>query len=183
MQLDQVIATLSCKTAALPAKDSESMVPKNKSGLYSIFIDDTSELPEPFRNILKFKDTSLIYIGRASSSLNKRLVLQDLRRPNSSTFFRGIGAVLGFTPQIGSLIGRRNQNNYFFSNSDTSSIIEWIDEHLYVKWIVLSQTEIRLFEPACIRQLRPILNTVYNPDAIQELASLREKCRKIAQQI
>lgn len=179
MQLSEVIKQLSESANLISAKNAESIVPYD-SGLYAIFIDNPTNLPSPFREYLIQKGGSMIYLGKASSSLQERLVEQDLRHRNPSTFFRGIGAILGFRPPGGSLRGKGNQNNYKFSGRDTMSIIEWINSHLSVRCVVLEANEIESYEPSAIESLKPLLNTSNNPDKLSELADLREECRRIA---
>lgn len=179
MDLNEVIAHLLTDATLMSAKDADMLVP-NTSGLYSIFVDDATSLPSPFGDCLSKRRTNLIYLGKASGSLKERVVEQDLRHKNPSTFFRGIGAVLGYRPPPGSLKGKRNQNNYRFSATATKLIIEWINSHLSVRWSVLSEHDIELFEPKAIASLRPLLNSQHNPEPLPELVALREQCRVIA---
>ncbi len=164
------------KSTAIPR--AAKVVP-GEPGLYAIFIDQAASLPEPFRSVLSTRKTRLIYVGKADN-LSSRLIGQDLRHEQPSTFFRGIGAVLGYRPPVGSLRGKSNQNNYRFSATDTQGVIEWIDAHLSVNAVALSQGEPGRYEPEVIRQLTPLLNTAHNPEALRELAELRAECRRIA---
>lgn len=66
------------------AKTKVSGVP----GIYSIFIDNQDGLPSPYSEVLKSRKSSLIYVGKASRSLSKRLVEQDLMHRGPSVFFR-----------------------------------------------------------------------------------------------
>ena len=116
----------------------------------------------------------------ASRSLQKRLVQQDLRHRNPSTFFRGIGAVLEYRPQAGSLRGMANQKNYKFSRSDTGEIVRWIDDHLRVWWCECEPASLADIERSLIRQLTPLMNTTHNPAKSEVLAALRKECREIA---
>jgi hypothetical protein len=149
-------------------------------GFYSIFIDEAGSLPNPFDRHLCNKDTRLIYIGVASRSLFGRLVEQDLRHRNPSTFFRGIGAVLGYRPLAGSLVGKRNQNNYKFSTVDTEAIDAWCREHLTVRFVATDTSQYPNAERHAIGRNCPILNTTHNPECLSELAELRQCCRSIA---
>jgi len=162
-----------------PAKNAESVVPK-RSGYYSIFIDESASFPAPFDLMLHNRNTNLIYIGTASKSLYKRLVRQDLRHIGPSTFFRAIGPILGFRPPRGSLLNKKNQRNYKFSQQDTRAIIAWINDHLSIRWVEIDTRSFPSAEITAIRRLRPILNTTYNPNPSHELAALRAECRKIA---
>ncbi len=180
MHISNIIEQL-CSTAMLmPASQADKLVPHHP-GLYSIFVDEPRNLPAPFGEYLSQKGTRIIYVGKADDSLQCRLVQQDLRhRCGASTFFRGIGAVIGFRPPVGSLRGKRNRNNYRFSETDTLAIINWIDRRLSVRWVATPLEQIGTFEPEAIRTLRPLLNWTHNPDKLQELAALRAECRRIA---
>ena len=79
------------------AAQSLSRVPLTP-GYYTIFIDDGGVLPSLYGDLLLQRATSLIYIGIATVSLYGRLVEQDLQHRRSSTFFRGIGSILGYRP-------------------------------------------------------------------------------------
>lgn len=81
---------------------------ESKEGYYSIWITNTKKLPTVFHNELVRRKTNLLYIGIASGSLLKRLYLQELQHRNPATFFRSIGAVLGYRPEPGSLAGKKN---------------------------------------------------------------------------
>jgi len=94
----------------IPAARAANHV-QNWPGLYSIWIDNAANLPPPFSPILQENKTTLLYIGKADD-LFARLIEQDLNHKNASTFFRGLGAILGFRPGRGSLIGKANENNY-----------------------------------------------------------------------
>ena len=122
----------------------------------------------------------LVYVGKAGDDLYGRLIEQDLRHRRPSTFFRGLGAVLGYRPPAGSLRGKKNQSNYKFSATDTQSIIDWIDTHLSVNCVVLAAGTPEQHEPKIIRELTPLLNSKHNPKALRQLAELREECRRIA---
>ena|SRR5215469_7814035 len=171
--LDRLVRKPICSAA----KALERVPPK--PGYYTIFIDSPGELPSPFSKLLVQRKTKLIYIGIATRSLYQRLIEQDLFHKKASTFFRGIGAILNFRPPVGSLVGKRNQNNYRFNPADTKEIISWIQHHLRVGWIkedpALETEESRLIKKHC-----PIINTEYNPNPVPELASLRSECRTLA---
>src|SRR4051794_32840843 len=126
---DSIARALEVEAKILPIALADRSVPTDP-GFYSIFVDTPESLPAPFDEYLRRKATQLIYIGVASRSLFERLVQQDLRHCHPSSFFRGIGAVLGYRPPIGSLVGLRNQNNYKFSKDDTDAIVTWNRTHL-----------------------------------------------------
>jgi len=177
---DNTISILLERKAQLyPAKNAAFVVPQ-RPGIYSIFIDEPASFPAPFDTLQQQRNTNLIYIGIASKSLFKRLVKQDLRHKGPSTFFRGIGPILGFRPQRGSLLKMKNQRNYKFSQQDTRTIITWINDHLSIRWVEIDTRSHPSAEMTAIRHLCPIMNTTYNPNPSHELAALRVECRKIA---
>ncbi len=153
----------------------------NSPGFYAIFVDRADALPPPFANILIDRKTGLLYVGIATVSLLERLVEQDLYHRKASTFFRSIGAVLDKRPPAGSLVGKKNQDNYKFSKPDTDAIIEWIEKHISVRWLCL-KPESRKADAELIRHLGPLFNIAYNPAVLPDLEKLREECRKIARQ-
>lgn len=112
---------------------SSSDIP-NKPGLYAIRIDDIDCLPDVLSEELKRRGHNILYIGIASQSLRRRFWDQELHLKNNATFFRSMGAILGYRPQKGSLsLGSRN---YKFSKEDTMGIICWMEEHLLVNYVV-----------------------------------------------
>lgn len=149
-------------------------------GLYAIFVDSASSLPAPFGAIILGRGTTLIYVGKAGDSLQQRLCEEELRHKRKATFFRSLGAVLGYRPPAGSLKGQKNQRNYSFSPADTAAIIAWIDAHLAVRWVALPKIETEAYEQRLIPQLRPLLNLKDNPARLAELQALREECRRVA---
>ena len=151
-------------------------------GYYAIYVDDAGNLPSPYCDLLLRRRTDLMYIGIATVSLYQRLVQQDLRHQSPSTFFRGIGPILGYRPQRGSLVGMKNQKNYRFSVADTAAIILWIYAHLSVSWLE-AKPALKGIEASLIGLHRPILNTTHNPERVPELAPLRAECRRIAADI
>ncbi len=169
------------KTHRLTPQQAEKSLP-DRPGVYAIFVDKAESLSQPFAEMQKGRETDPIYIGKASGSIKKRCHDQDLRHKSAATFFRTIGAVLGYTPPRGSLIGARNKNNYKFSKADTFKIILWLDKHVTVSAIEISPEEIKTVEPAMIRTVMPLLNIQCNPQALPQLSDLRAKCRAIAVQ-
>lgn len=161
---------------------AHTVVP-TEPGFYSILVDKPESMPSPFDRYLREKQTRLIYIGVASRSLYGRLIEQDLRHQNPSTFFRGIGAILGYRPSAGSLVGKGNQNNYKFSKADTATIQDWCRQHLSVRFVVVDPAHHLNAEKYAIRRNCPILNTTHNPNCLSELAELRELCRLIGRMV
>jgi hypothetical protein len=179
MDIKQISEYLDAASLAVSVHEAESRV-AGSPGLYSIFVDDAKSLPEPFCTCLRGRGTQLLYVGRAKDSLLERLVRQELRHQKAATFFRGIGAVLGYRPPLGSLRSKRNKNNYRFSIGDTAAISSWVRAHLRVRWIELPLADVLKAEPTVIANLKPLLNTTHNPLRSPELATLREICRRIA---
>lgn len=175
---DSIVAAIESDAEIYPVAMAHNVVPA-KPGFYSIFVDNAENVPKPFNQILCEKKTQLLYIGVASVSLYERLIEQDLRHKSPSTFFRGIGAILGFRPPVGSLVGKGNQNNYKFSLSDTTAIDDWNRNHLSVRFIVADTAAFPHAEKWAIVRNCPILNTVHNPGRVKELAELRNLCRSI----
>ncbi len=174
MPAEQVAKLLPGSVSRCPARGAERRVP-NSPGFYAIFVDSADELPPAFAKILHDQQAKLIYIGIATKCLLTRLVEQDLRHRRSSTFFRSLGAVLKFKPPAAWL----NGSNYKFSKPDTQAIIEWIDEHIFVRWLCMKPAP-RKVEEEMIGLLRPVFNIIHNPTALPELAALREECRTLA---
>lgn len=160
----------------VPASLAESKVPA-RSGYYAIFIKDRTLLPDWLTEGLDSR--GILYIGIATRSLATRLCRQELRHRSPATFFRGLGAVLGFRPPAGSLLGKKNQRNYKFSDDDTDQIVQWIDTNLEISWVV-SDTPSREIERQLVGRYFPPMNKVHNPRALSELTDLRSVCREIA---
>lgn len=161
-----------------PAGTIDPLVPE-RPGLYCIRIDKAENLNEPFRKYLNERQHNILYIGIATQSLRQRFLNQELRAIGHGTFFRGIGAVLGFRPPKGSLADKKNKNNYKFSAEDEQKIISWINRHLLVNWVEFTG-DFEKTETALITKYLPLLNTDKNPAKLSELAALRRECREIA---
>lgn len=90
-----------------------------------------------------------------------------------------MGAVLGYRPQKGSLVGKKNQRNYSFSEADKLKIIEWINENLTVNWVEYVENFDALETDLIVKYL-PLFNLAKNPMALQILSDLRTECVEIA---
>ena len=123
-------------------------------------------------------ETTLIYIGKGERTIHKRL-LEECYGLGNGTFFRGIGALLNFKPEKGSLIGKKNQKNYRFSKSDRNEIVNWMHSNLDLNFVEL-EDKIDAVEKKLIALHCPILNTTHNPCKSKTLASLRKSCRQYA---
>ncbi len=176
-----VVSQLSENAKLVSPREAELSAPRKAHGIYAICIDDARNLPVVFRKGLERKNSRILYVGKAAQqTLHTRLVAQDLRHRKASTFFRGLGAALGFYPPKGSLRSKKNQNNYKFSTEDTEKIIGWIDAHLSVCWVTMSPDEAQWNEFSLIHEFCPPFNTTHNEDAVEELALLKANCRLIA---
>lgn len=156
----------------------DSVVP-DKPGIYCIRIINPNQLPKLFRDNLLGRKHDILYIGIATKSLKKRFLNQELRAIGHGTFFRSLGAMLGYRPTAGSLIGRANTRNYKFSSSDTNNIISWINSNLKVNWIV-TENNFKELENELIGKNLPLLNLAKNPMPFPELSKLRSECVRIA---
>lgn len=151
----------------------------DRTGFYAIFIDDASAVPEPFCDVLRQRETDLIYVGIATTSLATRLLRQDLRQQGHSTFFRSLGAVLDYRPVPGSLAAMKRKQNYVFAPDDKAALRLWVEQHLSVR-VVEEVSPSSADEQQAIAELCPLLNLRHNPQKLHELELLRSECRRIA---
>ena len=158
--------------------NSEHLIP-DQPGLYSIRIKNKMILDNVFSNVLIERNHNIMYIGLSSKSLQKRFLNQELRAKGHGTFFRSLGAILGYVPEKGSLLGKSNQNNYKFSSNNEQKIIEWIEEHLIINWVAVKDN-LNALENELIKQYLPLLNISGNPGALNNVRVLRDQCKKIA---
>lgn len=162
------------------ASNLDGLVPA-LPGIYAIRIKDPKKLPAVFAKELGERNHNLLYIGIASKSLKKRMLGQELRAKGHGTFFRSLGALLGYTPPKGSLVGAGNIQNYKFTSSDETKIIQWINENLLINWILMDNGWNEL-ETQLILSEKPLMNIVKNPLKLTELSRLRARCVEIANQ-
>jgi hypothetical protein len=158
--------------------DAEQDIP-DVPGIYCIRIENPKELDTVFSNVLNQRNHNIIYLGIASKSLRKRFLGQELRAKGHGTFFRSLGAVLGYVPEEGSLIGKSNQNNYKISSKNEQKIIEWIDENLIINWVPVS-INLNSIEKELISEHLPLLNIAGNPATLNNVRVLRDRCKQIA---
>lgn len=160
------------------AGEIDAIVPEKK-GLYCIRLIEGSVLPTEYHRELEKRASRLIYIGKAErKTLRDRMLRQELGGKGHGTFFRSVGAMLGYLPPRGSLRDRGNQNNYKFSKADRDEIVNWINQNLEVSWIVFEGPF--LFEKYLIEDYSPLLNIDYNPNRLEMLVSDRDRCRQFA---
>lgn len=162
------------------AGEIDSEVPDD-FGVYAIRLATGANPPEQFQTHLDARKTRVIYIGQAErQTLLKRLLGNELPARANGTFFRSIGAVLGYRPLPGSLAGRKRTQNYRFTPEDRNATVDWIDATLEISWVVLPQAAVHSTEIGLIRKYTPLLNLAGNPVPLSELSKLRELCRTIA---
>jgi hypothetical protein len=156
----------------------EGSVP-DRPGLYAIKVLDAAALPEPFRPLATGGTRGILYLGKATGSLRSRILDEELRAKGHGTFFRSIGAILGYRPAAGSLAGRANQFNYVFSSEDRSAIRDWLAQNVVVSTCPVDGELARL-EAELIRKHTPLLNIEHNPLRHPEVIRARDECRRIA---
>ena len=144
----------------------------DKPGIYCIKLREGSILPSKYGKIRKDR---IIYIGIATKSLRKRLWQQELNHEQAATFFRSIGAILGYLPPKGSLYGKKTRN-YKFSPEDTDKIRKWMRQSLRINYLLLEETELEKTEDILIKKYTPLVNIKKNPNASEELIKVRQYC-------
>lgn len=157
---------------------NDSDVP-DSSGVYVIKIKNIDKLPPTFGKVLKERKHKILYIGISTNSLRKRLWGNELHAKGHGTFFRSLGAILGYLPETGSLLGNRNKRNYKFSAQDSAGIIRWIEDNLEINFIVHSENLEKIEESLIVKYV-PLLNLDKNPVKLSELVELRRKCEAVA---
>lgn len=158
--------------------DIKNEIPE-EPGIYCIKIIDNQSLPFPFNEIVIKNNQNYLYIGIANRNLKKRLLRNELRGEGHGTFFRSLGAILGFKPPKGSLVGKVNSYNYKFSSEDQGLIVSWIDNNLLVNWIELKEG-LKQTEALLIETIKPLLNISHNKFVNEEFSKLRSECINIA---
>lgn len=148
-----------------------SQIPQTP-GLYCIKIRKGVRFPH---NYGKIRDDGIIYIGKASKSLRSRLWEEELKHKRPATFFRSIGAMLGFLPPIDYLYGRTSRN-YKFCDSDECQIRKWMDCSLFVNFIQVEPDKLGSIEKAFIRNYAPLVNIQHNPNASDYIKAARKRC-------
>ncbi len=156
----------------------DDLVP-HENGLYCIRLKEGSVLPERYQNEFEQRGSRLIYIGKAEKkSLHERFLSQELRGKRHGTFFRSVGAMLGYLPPRGSLKDKKRKYNYEFSTTDSSNIIQWMNDNLEASWVIFKGPF--LFEKYLIKAHTPLLNIDHNPQRLKILEDDRERCRQRA---
>lgn len=143
-------------------------------GLYCIKLRDGVTFPNEFGEI---REDGIIYIGQTKESLRQRLWEDELNHGRAATFFRSIGATLGYLPLKGSLVNKVNKKNYRFSEEDTQKIIEWMRASLLVSFLELAPSELNDIEKNLIKKYRPLVNIKHNPTPSVALVAARKRCK------
>lgn len=151
----------------------------DSSGVYVVKIKNIDKLPPTFGKVLKERKHKILYIGISTNSLRKRLWGNELHAKGHGTFFRSLGAILGYLPETGSLLGYRNKRNYKFSTQDSARIIRWIEDNLEINFIVHSENLEKIEESLIVKYV-PLLNLDKNPVRLSELVESRRKCEAVA---
>lgn len=149
-----------------------------KPGLYCFRIENPYSLPPTFRDLLLGRDHNILYIGQASKSLFERCWEEELHHKNPATFFRKVGAILGFRPPKGTL--GESGKNFKFSASDTAKIISWMESNLLVNMVECKVPNLDSNEKSLIEKYCPLLNGTYNPKKLKSVTELIKECREIA---
>lgn len=150
----------------------------NCTGFYLIKLKVGSKLPDRYQNVLDQRKNKYIYIGKAEGQTLKDRLEQEIEHKSPGTFFRSIGSVLEKRPIKGHLKGKKNQNNFKFSESDTFEIIEWLKMNVEIS--IVKNTYNFNFEKTLINKYCPLLNDTHNPKKLSELKEDKAICRKIA---
>lgn len=150
----------------------------SQTGFYCVKLKEKSSLPEKYDRILAKRAHRYIYIGKAEKQSLAGRLGQEIKHVSPGTFFRSIGAVLGYLPIQGHLVDKANQNNYKFSREDTSSIVEWLITNVEIS-IVNHSGDFEV-EKYLIRDVKPLLNDAHNPLSLDELRIDKALCRAIA---
>jgi hypothetical protein len=156
---------------AVPVRKAVLLLP-SEPGKYAFFVNSLADLPEAFRVEANTRFApQLLYVGKADKSLLVRVWEQECQHKRPGTFFRSVGAMLGYmSPQGG--------KNFEFARDDKTRVIEWIASRLLVAWGVTPAPGSHLItERALIKQHAPLLNIASNPKKFRELQLLRAMCQ------
>lgn len=148
-------------------------------GIYVIKIKNIKRLPQVFSKVLQERKHNILYIGISTTTLRDRFWGNELHAKGHGTFFRSLGAMLGYLPEAGSLKEHENRRNYKFSKHDSAEIIGWIEDNLEVNFATHSDN-LEEIERFLIAEYLPLLNLNKNPIKLPELKSLRRKCIAVA---
>lgn len=148
-------------------------------GIYVIRIRDIKKLPQVFSKVLDERKHNILYIGISEDSLKERFWDKELHAKGPGTFFRSLGAVLGYLPKARSFNGKTINYNYKFWAHDSAEIIGWIEDNLEVNFVAHSDN-LEEIERSLIAKYLPLLNIKKNPAKLDELDRLRRECVAVA---
>lgn len=176
----KTVGTTALNLAQLDFVEFQSLASKSldETGFYFIRLKKSVKLPTRYQIRLDEREHNVIYIGKAEGQSLRSRLDQEVFHKRPGTFFRSIGAVLGFTPIPGHLIGNSNQNNYKFSADDTKAISDWLLKN--TEFALITKVKDFQLEKSLIDKFSPLLNGTHNSKCLQELRKDRELCRKIA---
>ena len=143
-------------------------------GLYCMKLREGVVLPKGYQC-----KNDLFYIDIATVSLEKRLWNQELHAKGHGTFFRSVGAMLGYRPQKGRLCGKSNKRNYTFPSQDEQQIVKWLERSILVN-CMKCVGDLDDLETALIKKYKPLMNIFKNPEASEQLKRHRKECQDIA---
>lgn len=180
-KFDEIEASLMDERKFVKVKElTEDDIP-DKSGLYAIRINNIDALPEEFIKDLEQRKHNILYIGISEDSLRQRLWHEELHLKKPATFFRSMGAMLGYRPPKNSL--SLKSRNYKFSSDDRSKIIQWMEENLAVNYVCVNKALLKGIEEGLIKKYIPLVNLEYNPCKSPKIKALRKLCVEIAQSL
>jgi hypothetical protein len=160
-----------CLEQALLVSQAEHSLPV-RPGKYAFFCENLNDLPPLFLREAKSRPfPQLLYIGKADVSLKQRVWFEECQHRRPGTFFRSVGAMLGYCSPDGG-------KNYRFAADDQARLIRWIANKLRVAWSVEAvDGSHAASERNLIARYAPLLNLQNNPKKFDELERLRAKCR------
>lgn len=180
-EFKDIILKLVTDSNFVPANNIKKVNLPESPGLYCIKAIDVnnSGFHGEIQKIFLERNNPIIYLGKSDKSTLKERLFQELRAEKHGTFFRSLGAILGYLPPKGSLKSNRNKRNYKFNKSDELSIIKWINTYLEVSFVETS-TNISEIEKDLIKLHTPLLNIKNNPNSLKLLKDVRKYCMEVA---
>lgn len=154
---------------------TENVIRSLSDQLYNEYIERLSiyiDSPDPL----------VIYIGKANGArgIHQRLQ-QDLLHTGPSTFFRGVGAVMGKNPIRATT--QSGVRNFRFNVDDTNEIIDFMQDNFEIMVEEQSQNhpaEILSTEKDKIMKYKPIFNKTHNTHPSAVIMNNRSRCRTYA---
>jgi hypothetical protein len=160
-------------------KWSNGIALPKEAGIYAIFLEGISSLPEEWQLLLGRSDKLLyIGIGTGLSGLDGRLETH-FSGPHSTTdtFRRSVGAVLREHIQLKLTLRSSKRSQYSFKNENVLS--EWIRKNCRFKYLCPTDCDVGELEEDYICKYSPPLNIDHNPNKIEKLRDARAECRHL----